>query len=413
MLRNIARLSLILLLFVTSIALLRLSEAVGSTPRTAGSSDSIQTVRAYLAALNRFLAGGGIDEMEPYLANEALWPSTPDSLTDENLDRVAWLLALRSTFPNLELERVETSTAGDLVIARTGASTGAASLPYWINGGAGPTYPSTIEAFRVQNGLITEHLSATRQAVMTHPLIRPGGTFWLDRPARLTVSELAFTATESKSRYVSVSGPGFVIPQKGQYSVEGDGLLQLASWTDGRSAVVPTGEVAVVSPGQILVISRGHAVLQQAGDQETTLLLMSATPIEPEPHYWEMDAGHQRVETLPDVLRGPPSTERQLWFGAARVLAAADAATEPGLLSMDLTWAIVPPGERLHIDELGYQIAVIELSDGGTTAESSGREHPEIVNTTDQTRVFAIVRTCSSGYDGSRSAACTATDFSA
>jgi hypothetical protein len=411
--RHISQFVVVLLLALSSFALLRVSTTLGSSNLGGDSPHATQTVRSYYAALNRFLAGGDIEEMSRYFAAEAPATEAPTVVGDDHLDQALAFAAFRSTFPNLKLELVETSTAGNLVIARTVATTGEASLPYWLNGGVGAAYQPGVESFRVENEQIVEHWSSARPTVMAQSLILPGVRFWLDRPARLMVSELVVTAFESQTNCVSVTGPGLVIPKTGALTVEGDGQLRIASWVDGTSALIPLGEEAIVSVGQILVIPRGQAVIRQSGDQRTTILLMSLVPSGPEPQARELDGSHERIETLGDVLREPSTAPANLWFGTARVLASAPVETDPGWLSLDLTEVIMPPGERLDIEAFDFQIAMVEQSSGAGSTERDSVEGDSFLNTTNSTRVFTIARACSLGSELARPVNCATTKPSA
>jgi hypothetical protein len=406
------RFLIVILLAVTSMALLRMSATIGPNIQSGDSAEATQTVRSYYSALNLFLAGGEIDDLAQYFGTSDSLHTTAIRWDEKHLDWSTTLNSLRSTFPNLQFELEETWTAGDLVMARTVARTGEARLPYWLNGGSGPDYQPSIEAFRVANEQIVEHWSSGRPIAMSHPLVSSGSEFWLDTPAQLTISELTLAPSDRGPTYVSVTAPGIAIPMSGHFTVEGNGLVRIASSGDSTTSLIPLNEKAVVSAPQMLVMPRGRAVIWQDGGQPVKVLLMSLVPGEPEPRTREHDGGQAKLDSLLDVLRGESGSSASLWFGTAHVLTRSSAGTLPGLLSLDLTQVVVPPGESLQIDGHDYQLAMFESPGSAAPAEIAGTKDYAISEIADRTRVFLIIRVCSLGFALSEYASCAASGTS-
>jgi hypothetical protein len=90
------------------------------------------------------------------------------------------------------------------------------------------------------------------------------------------------------------------------------------------------------------------------------------------------------------------------------VLTRSSAGTLPGLLSLDLTQVVVPPGESLQIDGHDYQLAMLDSSGSEAPMELAGAEDHAISEIADRIRVFLIIRVCSLGFAPSGYASCAA-----
>ena len=70
------RFFIVILLTVTSIVLLRMSDIVGSSSRSGESDEAYQTVRRYYSALNYFLSGGEFEDFAQLVGASETFPPT-------------------------------------------------------------------------------------------------------------------------------------------------------------------------------------------------------------------------------------------------------------------------------------------------------------------------------------------------
>ena len=170
MTHNIARLSLVLLLVTTSIALLRLSEALGSDARLSSPQQTIQAVRRYYAAVNQFLVTGDLDEMASVAGASELAVLPEAGAFGEGSELATYLLALRSSNPGLRFVVDDIESSGEVAIARViRASAATAGMESSDVAGA-----ASSEFFRVREGRIVEHWKAAAPFTSVHDVIGEG-----------------------------------------------------------------------------------------------------------------------------------------------------------------------------------------------------------------------------------------------
>jgi hypothetical protein len=375
----------IVLASCSAVALLHVSIALGANRPFGDSPRTTQTVRSYYASVNRFLASEDGNEPLP------LFPGSSRGPDPEN-DSSIWC-AIRSTYPNLQLEPGDVSGSSGLAISPVAAINGGSALPAWINNGIGPPFPNSVDSLRIEDGAVVERLSTARIGVLSQEVAGNGIDFNLERPSQLKVAELVVSARDSGRAFVAVSGPGFVVPIEGTFTVTGNRLLQRADPCNGTNRLLPSDQHTVFSGEDILVIPRGQAVLWPVGHASVRLLLLAMVPTQPGPGDAERYSDPRGPESLEAMLKRLANEDGQTptWFGAIQALAVAPHEVQPGRLSMDLTRIFVPAGETVRLSPRGYQLVALDRVDGARSEVDAF----DMINTSNTMWFLETVRVCS------------------
>lgn len=395
--RTTTHVLVVLLIVCTAIAFLQGSIVLGSGRQYGDSPRTTQIVRSYYASLNSFLAGGD-KEATPFL-------NTGDPDRADLGDDALVLEAVRATYPNLQLRPGEVYGAADLALSQVTAVGGAANLPDWINGGAAPAFPSSIDSLRIEHGTVVNRLSSARIPVLAQTVAGEGVDFRLDQPSHLKAAELVLSSSSPGSAFVSVAGPGFVLPVDGAFGVTGNGLLRASNPSNGTNRSIQVGEKTIFSGESVLVIPRGRAVLSPIGEAPVRAMLLAMVPTQPEPRYAEGRVDPRGPETLEDVLRRltVEDPSEGIWFGSLQMLASAPGEVQPGLLSMDITRLFVPTGEAVRLSSRSYQIIALLRTEDAWSALGL----LDTVNSTNALWKLETVRVCWNGAGKSPHRTCT------
>lgn len=377
----------LLLVLCSAVALLHVSIALGSSSQFGDSPRTTQVVRTYYASVNGFLAGGDAEGSMSFAVDGA----------DTAEDVVMTSGAFRATYPNVRFHPGEVSEAGDLVLSQVAATDGEANLPIWINDGVGQPFPDSIDSLRIENGEVVERLSSARIGVLAQPLAGNGVDFRIDQASRLKIVEFVLSAPSSRSAFVAISGPGFVLPLDGAFEVAGNGVLQVSNQRDGTTRVLPSDQKAVFSGEEILVIPQGQAVLWSTGHSQVRLMLLAMVPTDPWAQHVERyiePKGPETFEHLLDRLTVDDALQ-STWFGSIQALAVAPIELQAGWLSMDMTRIFVPAGEHVRLSSQGHQlIAVVRAEDTWNELDAF-----ELTNASGSTQILEAVRACWRGAE--------------
>ncbi len=359
MTHNIARLSLVLLLVTTSIALLRLSETLGSDARLSSPQQTIQAVRRYYASVNQFLVTGDLDEMASVAGASELDVLPEVGAFGEGSELATYLLALRSSNPGLRFVVDDIESSGEIAIARVSRA-GAQTADTESSDAAGV---SSSEYFRVREGRIIEHWRAASPLTSVHDVIAEDSMVRIDRPGQLVMADLSFWPNEN--RYVAIPGPGIVIVTGGALELVGNGLTEVVDLESGRRQTTASGSSLVVTTGQAIFIPRRQAVLRNVFPENASARIVVVASDEQEITAGGGDRVHEADGTsgFSHALLGTSETV----IGAAGVVIhpviTSTIRIEPGWQTFAFGWTLIDPGGR-------YQIAGGELSVTATIAGS-------------------------------------------
>jgi predicted ester cyclase len=299
--------------------LLRLSCLVTASPpgADAAAAGNVARVRGFYDAVNATLRTGQSADLERLLAADFLARGGPSGLAPTRAGFIARLLALRATFPAIQLEAHDVFVQGDVVVARvrveetsSGAFLGlplAGELSAW----------GEVDVFRIAAGAIVEHWGGLADAPLLQPLH--------EVPLDLSPSVLQTIALERITvspghllAFGSVLGPEALYLEGGRViaAVAEDAAGMALRWhastavgTDLRELVAP-GSEGELAPGDLLLLSQGsRAAVRNDGNVTATFLAIAVRP----------PAG-------PSISGGPVGTES----------AAASPAATPGVESTDL-----------------------------------------------------------------------------
>ena len=166
------QISVFLALFLTMASLFALHE-VAQMPlafsKTTTSSSSIHTIRSFYAGLDEYMETGNASALSSTLAPGALAFAPDEGVLGQDSGLLTYLLALRSTDPELRFTVEQIDTGDDIAIAtvrRTGiAGVSVAALP--------SASETSQEFFRVQDGRIVQHWTTAPASVLQYPLTVP------------------------------------------------------------------------------------------------------------------------------------------------------------------------------------------------------------------------------------------------
>ncbi len=366
MTHNVARLTVVLLLVTTSIALLRLSEALGSEARSSSPQQTIQAVRGYYAAVNQFLVTGDLDEMASVAGASTLARLPEEGAFGEGSALATYLLALRSTNPELRFVVDDIESTGDMAIAKVfrvgfatagGESSDAAGVP-------------SSEFFRVRDGRIIEHWEAPAPNTSVHDVIAGDSMLRVDRPGQLVIAELSFWP--NANRFVAVPGPGIVMVTGGALELAGNGLTEVIDVESGSRQTVTSGASLVVTAGQAIFIPRRHAVMRNAFPDSASARIAVVASDEQEVDSGGADRVYESDGTsgFAHALLGTTETVRGEQGVVIHPLIASRDRIEPGWWTFEFGWILFEPGGRYQLENGGVSVtttiagSILNLGEG-------------------------------------------------
>jgi hypothetical protein len=327
-------------LMASMVAIYEVTKIPRAFSGAAHTSESIQTIRAYYAALDAYMETGDAGDVSEILAPGAPAFVPEQGAMGEDSGLLTYLLAVRSTFPKLRYTVDSIDAGGDIAIA---------SVRISGRGDASTAMRSASEIsqefFRVRGGRIVQHWTTAPSLALLHPLIRLSMRFKVNQPSHLAIAELSFPAGKDVPQ--PMDGPAIVIIQRGRLMLTGNGSSQILDLATGGTSVPGPNKSASVGPGQAISIPEARAFVRNS-DSDVAHVLIATLAYDP----------HQIWDSLPGDLQVlPPATndmsvmgwDRETVNGAMTVhpLAFDDRTIPSGRRELEIAWAVLGPGASL------------------------------------------------------------------
>lgn len=388
--RRISGLLAFLLILASSIALYEVAQTPRAFSKGANSLGTIRTIRNFYAGLDEFMETGDASAVSKTLAPGALAFAPEQGAMGEDSGLLTYLLALRSTYPQLRLTVEQIDAGGDIAVAsvrRTG-----------IAGVSAPSFPSASgtsqEFFRVRDGRIVEHWTTALGFALLHPLTVPPTPVTVHQPAHLSIAELTF----SSSKYdleEPIEGPALVIVQRGRLTLAGDGFSQILDLATGAVSVPGPHQRAVADPGQAIAIPDNWAFVWNDDTESATarIAILAENP----PQILEYLPGFpdSQTRTINDTLM--LSGDRTTTHGAVTVrpLAFDHRPIPNGRWELEIDWAVLGPGASLPLPDVDEWVMAHVLS--GTASAVIPEQHDlemlsTLTNDRDEPVVALVIR---------------------
>ena len=240
-----------MLAFLLVIASLIALYEVAQTPRAfsneANSLDSVHTIRNFYAGLDEFMETGDASAVSRTVAPGALAFVPEQGAMGADSGLLTYLLALRSTYPQLRFTVEKIDAGGDIAIAsvRRSGATAVSAL------GMPSTSGTSQEFFRVRDAALSSTGQWRRALMLLHPLTAPPMLTNIYQPGgHLAIAELTFLS--GKYHLEPIEGPALVIIQHGHLTLAGNGANQILDLATGATSVPGPHERAVAGPGQAI-----------------------------------------------------------------------------------------------------------------------------------------------------------------
>jgi hypothetical protein len=246
---------------------------------------------------------------------------------------MTYLLALRSTHPNLRFTVERIDAGDDLAIASVRQSC--------------PTCPpQTLEEFfRVRDGRIVQHWTTAPSSTLEHPLFATPVTANIFQSGHLAIAGLTFAPHENA--FHPIDGPALVVIQRGRLTLTGDGVSQILDIATGATTVPGPNEAASAEAGQAILIAAYRADVRNDSSDLTVALI--ATLVEDlQPHIM----GYPGDRPLPPPAINDVSlvgAQRATDYGSAtiRPLAFDDRSIPFGTWEFEIAWVVLGSGASL------------------------------------------------------------------
>jgi hypothetical protein len=351
---------------------------VTQTPRAfsdeANSLDSVHTIRNFYAGLDEFMETGDASAVSRTVAPGALAFVPDQGAMGADSGLLTYLLALRSTYPQLRYTVEKIDAGGDIAIASVGRS----GAPDVSALGTPGTVGISQEFFRVQDGRIVRHWTTAPGSVLLHPLTVSPMPVAAYQPGHLAIAEFAFSP--GKDDLETIEGPALVIVQHGRLTLAGDGFSQILDLATGATSVPGPFEQATAGPGQAIVIPYGLATVWNDDPKSASALI--ATFVEKPPPI---------MEYLPvDPHPSPPPINDMSLLGPKHVTVSGAVTVRPlafdhrsipsGRWELEIAWTVLGPDASLPLPDTGEWVVVHVLS-SPANAVIPGQRDPEMLDT--------------------------------
>jgi hypothetical protein len=341
---------------------------VATTPRafsnTANSSGSIETIRSFYAGLNDYMAMGDAGAVASLLAPGAWAPLPEHGAMGDDSELLTYLIALRSTLPNLRfiVDRIE---AGEDLAIATVRRVGTAGSPAFSSA------PGTSqEFFRVRDGRIVQHWTTAPGTLLLHPLTVPPIFIDVIQPGHLAIAELSFSPGHNDPQ--PIDGPALLIVQRGRLTLTGGGSSQIVDMATGTTSAPGTNEPAAARPGQAISIPEYRAYVRNEGSKEAVVRLATL-----------VDDPRQILATIPGDRHPPPLAINDMAmmgsdvttdYGSVTVrpLEFDDRSSPTGHWELDVAWAVIGPGTSLPWPAAGSR-TVAHVISGSASPRTLGQ----------------------------------------
>jgi hypothetical protein len=359
----------VLFLVASLIALTEVAKTPRAFQNATGSSQSIQTIRRFYAALNEYMETGDANAVSEDLASAALaFVPEAGAMGDES-GLLTYLLALRSTVPELRFAIDRIDVSGDIAIANVRRSAAA--------GSSSAAWPGEIsqEIFRVQDGRIVQHWTTAPGSALLHPLARLSKRTEISDNHHLAIAELAFAPGQYASQ--PIAGPALIIVVQGRLSLIRDGSTQIVDIATGSALAPKPNELASVVSGQAISIAERQTFVWNRDSEVASAYLVTL-----------VDDQRQSQALIPADQHLPPATINELLlmvthhaatygFVTIRPLEFDNRSIPAGMWDLKIAWAVLGPGASLPLageDEW----AVAHIMSGAARRSAAGQHDSEI-----------------------------------
>lgn len=333
-------------LLASLLAIYEVAKVPRASWETAHSSKSIQTVRAFYAALNAYMETGDASAVTQTVAPDALALVPEQGAMGEDSGLLTYLLALRSTLPKLRFTVDRIDAGGDLAIASVHIS-GRADTSAALSGASEISY----EFFRVRDGRIVQHWTTVPNMVLQHPLTKVPMRLKVNQPSHLAIAELTFPP--GKEHPQPIDGPALVVIQRGRLSLTGNGSSQILDLATGGISVPGPNTSASAGPGQAISIPEERAFVRNS-DSDVAQVLIATLAYDPRQFSQHMPGDLSSLPPAPNDMT-VMGWDRETVNGTmtVRPLAFDDRVIPPGTRELEITWAVLGPGASLPLPAEG------------------------------------------------------------
>jgi predicted SnoaL-like aldol condensation-catalyzing enzyme len=363
------------LLLAGLLGLYEVAQMRQASSNAANPSQSIQTIRRYYAGLNEYLETGNAAEVERTIAPGALAFVPEKGAMGDDSALMTYLLALRSTYPQLRFTVDDIDAGDDIAIASVRMS------------GTDGARGTSQEFFRVRDGRIVQHWTTAPSSMLEHPLLATPKPVDVAHSGHLAVAEIAFSPHEEDVS--AIDGPALLVVQRGRLTLIGDGASQMLDIATGATTVPGPGEPAFAEPGQAIAISANQATVRNdSGEIAVALIATLVEDHQPNP------MGYPADRPLPppainhaSMMRSPHTTA----YGSAtiRPLAFDDRSIPSGTWEFDVVWVVLGPGASLPLAADG-EWSLVHIVSGSAHHLTPAREI--LTNTSDEPILALVLR---------------------
>lgn len=339
-------------LLASLVALYEVTQIPLSSSESAHSSKSIQTIRAFYAALNEYMETGDATPVSQTLAPGALAFVPERGAMGDDSQLMTYLIALRSTYPELRFSVERIDAGHDIAIAsvrRMDASDASATSQ---------------EFFRVRDSRIVQHWTTVPKSALLHPLTVPPMTETIIQSGHLAIAEITLAPDEDALH--PIDGPALALVQSGRLTLSGDSFSQILDIATGATVVPGLNESAFAEPGQAISIPTYRAHVRNDGASAAVVRI--ATLVEDRQVHL---IGYPGDRPLP-----PPALNDASMMGSPRTTAYGSATIRPlafdersipaGTWELEVAWAVLGPGALLPLATDGGR-AMAHVLSGSTS----------------------------------------------
>jgi hypothetical protein len=380
---------------IVSAAVLAVTSAViDSSVVPVTSANGVQVVRGYYSALNEYLLSGRQELMQDYL--QELPPSEAGAMprTTDRLGASVELAALQASYPQLRYRLVAIDGGVDALVAGVALDHASRRFPEWINLASEGVAPQASIHVRIIEGAIGATASNPGGLPAYVAMVETGAQFRAETSGRITIADLRITGSATSTKQLPLLGPGVFIVQSGSLTVIGDGLAEIATLSTAERISVPAGVERVARTGDAIIVPFSSTVVQIDGSTEATILAAMMVPIETEPDRYSerehLDQSRMSLGLL-DLLRELPEGVQPIWFGTAEVLSGQPEVTEPGWMSLEAGWLVVPIGKEHVLGAEGRQMVLYAEADG-LVIDASSQGETKVTNEGSETALVLVAR---------------------
>lgn len=379
----------VLFLLASLLALYEVAKTPRPRPSSAQTSNSIQTIRAFYAALNGYMETGDTSAVTEILAPDALAFVPLQGAMGKDSGLLTYLLALRSTMPQLRFTVDRIDAGGDIAIASvriSGRADASAAMPS-VSG-------ISQEFFRVRDGRIVQHWTTTPSLALLQPLTKlPMQTEFI-HSAHLAIAELIFPPGQGDP--APIDGPALLLVQRGRLTLTGNGSSQILHLASGGISVSGPNERASAGPGQAISIPKSRTIVQNR-DSGVAHVHIATLAYDPR-QFWDSMPGDLQSLPPPTNDMSVMGWDRATVYGGVTVrpLAFDDRAIPAGTRELDIAWAVLGPGASLPLAADG-EWSLVHVMSGSAQHLTPNREVPSelpntLTNTGDQPVLALVIR---------------------